>query len=1842
MEESVESDIESMESSTESISFQYQRPISNEKFLPYADVLDRESDILLADIKGQLGRAIMLRQLHPECVLWVGKLRRFMSIYGYKFSKEDHIVLVKLMYELVTMPDLDLLFINTFGNMFNKLLQKPDLISPEEMELPWKPLYGIVKKIMFTSQSKEGLQRFPFISQILQTAVLRAKIHFPVTATQEILDEFRPRICPLDLKSMAKTIEMLQWFLPVSLFPKDHHLGYKLWFDELMSLWKACHNAPTWEDNMMWLVARLASHNIGYIDWEPHIPMMYTRFVRCLNLPVYYKQIHGGKVHKFKTRPMAIWIVSSLGNGSSSQMYLEKLLKTIETYFHQANCGPWVMKLREVLDNLAYFFIIRLHNERFGKKTWVHPTPDSHKLTDADIDAFVKAVMPVAMTALFSRIGLLDACKALQHLATVRPNLVIPDVIDRIYSTLDSLTEPHKFTAAMAGIAAVARPMVQGSRNVNEGYAYAEGPSHVLPLLFSVLPGIDANDSEKCFTTCRLISTFAILLPFVDTSKCTVPMDEDERLVSESTSRFEDFVLQFFDRIFSLIDSSTLEFLAHENRAARDGKSKLETMSEAAIASVCSVLLSQTSETIFKSALHKLRQFVTERILETTVSGQIAAAVCREFAKVNGTETLRALVPTLSEIIIEMIGDGDEVIKEENLDHRLLHAMLLLSAAIDTQGNNLVPYIDTLTNVLDKILHLKSREGSQIACRILEHLFCSLSKVSSTKFTNNGRDYNDPEYPYFREWGMGSDISNFKIEWYVPGTKEIAILQALFSRYVPPEISKIQQYSAQQISLTRDELLMSLNIICNALGGSEMLYPIYGDTPSDLDPGILARTSFLPTLGVKGEIRMPDGSNVYECICRTMIDLQEMMLNNFEDDTKSLFAIVRIWSTFLLGKYRTHDHFGRHCKNFKLNKSFIKDKLVQKKGQMGGSWLRGGIGLHHEHRAQMSCHRFTEAHKTMTLELFKLATSRYADVRIKAQDVLTKTFNCFPFSYTVLTTKMLEILSIDPEENHEAYKGLLYLLLNIRSGLIAVRYWGIVRTLWPAIISSKSSEKLSVIRLKENLVQTVNANFGTIAIRYEVPDSCVSLGQSLWQNSPHPKVSQPSAEEILRGRVALEEVCKSNEELYDGVLNDLMHSILEGNLHWRHRSMAMSFIMNLAHPKRSYPAEVVRYFVNALVHESLEERKIANETVVYMLTQQKRKHVKVEADLEKLQSQRHPLVSPDAEWYPGVRSDNIWLQYNYETRPLSAEQWEEGRYVHQGYTGYYTWPKKLEIYAPTSEQPSLDPGVRVLNDQEREIDRFFSNARNVEKLIKYNSLEERKGQDKFRMIRARLFKGLFRNHGIVHMKIFLPHLEHLVADSHESSQRCAAEIIAGLIRGTKHWPFEMVSEMWSQLTPVIRTALNNLTVETVPDWGMCFCTAQERRDPNRQHWLLECLMEEPPLGDSTTSSVECGRLHVLQTVLGQQSWRVVELLNRLVARIEKRLLTNPFQNLRGRLGFVLSTIYAHELRFPGSANDRLSPKAHQLLERIMPTMRTLEESTSNAVESSSNSNENLVLSRVAQVNLDAGTSTNTIESTNNEQTIRLFKTTCKWVMASACRLLYGSLPEFFEILPIACYLENSEADEELSNSCSATLAVLAQALTPSRDMDVALETVERISRSVSWSARAAGLSFLENFVFYNMGTILSRTAWVNTVRVVVLQLLEDERLEVREKAAQVLCGLLHCSLIEEQTNLLDEFKSKSKRRIKKRDDIRLRHAGVLGLCAFIRAHPYDVPPYVPSVFEHLGIHLNDPQPIPTTIRKTLGDFKRTHYDGWAVHSLRFTEEQLGLLQDLTVPPSYYA
>ena len=134
-----------------------------------------------------------------------------------------------------------------------------------------------------------------------------------VQSATEILEESRPMLCPIDPKTMTIAVELLELLLPSALKP-EHMPEFKIWFKELMMLWEISLNPAPWEFNMMRLMARLASWNIGYIEWDQYVPLLYSRFVRSLDLPVQYKKNNASLSQRIEAAPMALFMVSMLVN----------------------------------------------------------------------------------------------------------------------------------------------------------------------------------------------------------------------------------------------------------------------------------------------------------------------------------------------------------------------------------------------------------------------------------------------------------------------------------------------------------------------------------------------------------------------------------------------------------------------------------------------------------------------------------------------------------------------------------------------------------------------------------------------------------------------------------------------------------------------------------------------------------------------------------------------------------------------------------------------------------------------------------------------------------------------------------------------------------------------------------------------------------------------------------------------------------------------------------------------------------------------------------------------------------------------------------------------------------------------------------------------------------------------------------------------------------------------------------------------------------------------------------------------------------------------------------------
>ena len=101
------------------------------------------------------------------------------------------------------------------------------------------------------------------------------------------------------------------------------------------------------------------------------------------------------------------------------------------------------------------------------------------------------------------------------------------------------------------------------------------------------------------------------------------------------------------------------------------------------------------------------------------------------------------------------------------------------------------------------------------------------------------------------------------------------------------------------------------------------------------------------------------------------------------------------------------------------------------------------------------------------------------------------------------------------------------------------------------------------------------------------------------------------------------------------------------------------------------------------------------------------------------------------------------------------------------------------------------------------------------------------------------------------LPIFIPYVEKFCASSEECQQRCAAEIVFGMIKGSRFWSFEPVQQLWTGcLVPSFKTILATVTTETLQDWEICLSGATNKHDSNRLRWLFELLIDEQKLSGS--------------------------------------------------------------------------------------------------------------------------------------------------------------------------------------------------------------------------------------------------------------------------------------------------------------------------------------------------------------------------------------------------------
>ena len=425
---------------------------------------------------------------------------------------------------------------------------------------------------------------------------------------------------------------------------------------------------------------------------------------------------------------------------------------------------------------------------------------------------------------------------------------------------------------------------------------------------------------------------------------------------------------------------------------------------------------------------------------------------------------------------------------------------------------------------------------------------------------------------------------------------------------------------------------------------------------------------------------------------------------------------------------------------------------------------------------------------------------------------------------------------------------------------------------------------------------------------------------------------------------------------YLGLVDALCDRLESNALHWRFFEIAFGMLSLMLRPDVRLPTRAARIFVNSLNHVSLTIRKIAYVAVKTLLKQHKRIHPTIEMrylnpnlvkQFVRLQGPISFSPLPAFKARPelsGARKDNLFLLFDPENLPKTETDWSNAQFVHKLHHGFYEWPRDMRVFVPGQDGLPED-----MNDVEAIVFEFFTSDDALDRFVDFISLEEIKGADEFDQNKFVLFKGLFRHFGdSLLTPQFRAHLERLMSDDCESSQRCAAEIVGGLVRGTKHWPFRAAAGMWAWLQPLLRDVLaNRISDETLGDWGTAFFKASWARDLRQIHWLAEVLAEEPLVAPGASSLVSASRLFFLQRILVVQGWRAAPALRSLLARISPHLATE-LQELRQRVGSVVTSVHMADFDFGCDAATTESwrpPKNSDFLAKVAPQLEILKQET---------------------------------------------------------------------------------------------------------------------------------------------------------------------------------------------------------------------------------------------------------------------------------------------------------
>lgn len=1584
--------------------------------------------------------------------------------------------------------------------------------------------------------------------------------------------------------------------------------------------------------------------------------------------------------------------------------YLQRLFALIANYFHPSNSGRWSMTIGSFLVHITANLVIRVIEERSATKAGVFErvvadktqkaiAAQEHRLTEEFLRSFVKLLLPLVQQALHSKLGSvsMQAASAARDLAIMSPELVITPFLMQASDGLVSVSSPHRTTAALRLLSTITSVFLDTD-------FFPDGAEFLPQILMLTLPGIDPNDPTKTEWTFKFIAATAGRLQSI------VASDPNGGIALFLEDYVHQLLERIFALLQSLEAPPKKNGSGHFPHGGSQlsffiFSVAIENLFGALPGAINVTVAQRISRQLNGAAVTNAMKYYA-LLLRTAAAGATSApdGAANIFIPPLLDQILEESNQSSDEGFVLVSVSEDELVWRIRM---LAQACRTCGVDILQYVDRICSVIRL---AMDKPSRPMYKAGGRLLRGILEGLSCTRMKFGSGLGTEedsvlDGGVYNfDWKEPSAEEWKGAGDI----LESFVARAERLS--RAKEDEGNASKITSDRDVLFRVLRMLHAIQRGGRWVFAGALPDHYKVLDKLADNDLPMSKAEAKLALKRPVLAGLGGER--DGSRGHEVAAKLwsrvyclVSDIMSMVVTMRPDDGALLYRSLEPIE-LAHEPFRKPNPTRQPLHTCRAYKAIYKPITASKRpfGSEGGVGrgmprfiVKLRIEAHHELRLSIAARGGMTAdslNDTLIAQLTELAVNDFPRVRGEARGVLTRAMRfarpairrreirrvievleesavsvtassglashvsdvMSPSGVTGGVAPVLGRLGSDANgagQSTVANNGdILYdrmigaaaVLRSAAAAPIIMRDWSlfvmIVKALLDAMLSAERADAASAVGHLFSKLSSLVRPLGLEPIRL-VGEDFTSVSSNVYS----------AAEQSEKTR---------RTEMYDD-LNNYLLSILDRTTeslkkdsekssdpepgtettktkeaHWRLQSLVATVLYIILREDRPPPANVAEFFVKGMASDVVTLRQISSKAVMFLLAVHgRRAGVKrlQEDDFDDSPSSWNALGNEALSAIGNIVCSLDFAQKLVHTLALDHDDDSEGGSRRNNMIG------------------NAGGAIAVMN-LSRHIDGdacwMLVGGR------PWPSSWIPRSRDSLNIVRMRLYESFVRVFGSYVVSAFIPTLSDLIEKLEAKGEKIisgvkdedvrvlAGEMLAGICRGLDlhHCKDGAAQEKLQSLAIALlgdmSGRLGNLTGGTVI---RLIATSDSFVVGSRvwtdiQDWLLKKKPIIVPMGGGPVAHLQARRLRYLHSCIADVDETKGE---RLACFIKETLgpltdevgFDHELKTVREEVGRCLSLVASI---VPKEAESEFDDRMTSLFSRLGPSAMTV------------------ISSDVDAMDVDSFEEEKKKSRSRQGETLSRFVSIVQW----------GGRASTFEkyvpkVLP-ALFASFDESDPERISHARMALSFSAQGRFSASKIDEIISAVEETAKDPRWKVRSSVLAFLQVFSFVSLFS--ASPSSLHRIRGVVLALLADNQLEVRQAAGAAFVTMIRDATTEAVDEVRDSClqvleNTTRKRRGAKREPldpetICRRHGAALGLSSMITSSPYSVPKWMPSVLVALSGCVNDPPPISTGVRKLFADFMRTHRDEWQTHKLAFTPDELDIVSELLVSPSYYA